>query len=218
MALKMKIRSPSERAYSHLNLMCNPFGEIPLEERAELAVADVDRLMRNVGKTGFALQLIGESGSGKTSHLLAICARFPEATYVSVPMDGKITIPEDPLLIVDEVQHLSKSTRHKLFTRYELSLVLGTHQDFSEELGEADFTVHNYRPADESSIDRIGEIFDRRLEWARRDSGPIPRIPRSTLKDLMRVAGKDIRKMEGILYRAVQEAGRPGSKRTSERT
>lgn len=197
-------------AYAHLNLMCNPFGEIPAEERPPLVVAELDELVRDVGRPGFALQVIGESGRGKTSELLAVAARFPEARYVRVELDVRIRIPEAPLLIVDELQHLSRFKRRRLFARRALSLVVGTHEDVTEELREAGFDVRTHRPACELTVERIEEIFRRRIEWARRAPGPVPMVPRHTVERLMGIAGDDIRAMEGMLYDAVQRAEEVG--------
>jgi len=198
------------QAYAHLNLTRNPFGELDGDERASLVVADVRDLAIDVGRPGFALQVIGESGRGKTSHLLAIAESVPCACYVRVPVGGRTRIPRGPLIVVDELQELTRAKRRRLFGRPGLSLVIGTHVDVSRELLEVGFEVRTHRPACDISPGRLEEIFRRRVEWARRAPGPVPVVPRHTVERLMSIAGDDIRAMEGILYDALQRAQEVG--------
>lgn len=199
-----------QRAYARLNLMCNPFGEVPTGERAALVVADLDELTRHVGRTGFALQVIGDSGRGKTSCLLAVAAQFPQARYVRVDLDNRVRIPRAPLIIVDELQHLAGVKRRRLFANRAQSLVIGTHDDFSGQLRAAGFEVRTHRPARELAAERLEEIFRRRIEWARRGPGPVPVVLRDTVERLICVAGDNIRAMEGMLYDAIQCAREAG--------
>ncbi len=193
-------------AYGHLNLVCNPFGEIPTDERAALVVADLDRLACAVAQPGFALQVLGDSGRGKTSFLLALAARFPHTPYVRVDPGGRANLPRTKLLFVDEVQALPRRRRRRLFARRQRSLVLGSHDDFSGELRAAGFEVRTHRPAEGRTVEQLEEIFRRRIERARRGPGPVPTVPRRTVEHLMQIAGDNIRAMEGMLYDAVQSA------------
>ena len=61
--------------FAHLNLRFNPFGEATPEERAKLAVVDIERFAQRLCAPGFAVQFIGEHGRGKSTHLLALHAR-----------------------------------------------------------------------------------------------------------------------------------------------
>ena len=71
--------------FAHLNLRRNPFGELSLEERGRIAVADLDPLAELLAGPPFVLQVIGDCGRGKTSLLVGLRSRFPAAPYVYFP-------------------------------------------------------------------------------------------------------------------------------------
>ena len=84
--------SPASRPrlpFAHLNLRRNPFGEVAREERPALVVADLEPLLAEIADPGRAVQIIGDSGRGKTSLLLALGARLPDACYVRVDPGSK---------------------------------------------------------------------------------------------------------------------------------
>ena len=190
-------------AYAHLNLTRNPFGEASHAERMRLVVADVDDLVARLARPGFAVQLLAEKGRGKTSHILAIRARLPDAPYVHVEERGFTPVPRGRPLLVDEVQRLGRWRRRLLFRR-GVSLALGTHEDFSPELAAAGLEVRTIRPGETTDVDRLDAIVRRRLEWARRGPGPVPRVPRHALVRLLDEFGDDLRAIEGALYEAIQ--------------
>ena len=54
------------------NLRRNPFGELSRNERAELAVVDIDAIADHASEPYHAVQLIGDCGRGKTTRMLAL--------------------------------------------------------------------------------------------------------------------------------------------------
>ena len=193
-------------AYAHLNLRCNPFGELDLAQRAELAVVDVDHVVRRLGQPGYAVQFMGERGQGKTTHLLAIRRQLPGTAYVHVAETGRTGIPEGPVLLIDEIQRLGSGQRRHLF-RPERSLALGTHEDFCRELGRAGFEVETVAVAEAVDAVRLREILARRIEWARRGPGPVPEVSLETARALLERFGGDIRAVEWHLYDWIQTLG-----------
>jgi hypothetical protein len=197
------------RAYAHLNLTRNPFGEASGAERATLAVIDVEHsieLTRRLARPGFAVQVLGDSGRGKTTHLLALRLAFPEAPWVRVDPGARPRIPSGAPLFLDEAQYLSSWRRRRIFRRNGRSLALGTHVDLREELERFGFEVRTIRPAEDASVDRLEAIFRARIAWARRASGPVPVVPRRTVELLVARLHDDVRAMEGLLYEALQRA------------
>ena len=75
----LKSASQLTLPFIHLNLRFNPFGEIPLKYQPELAVIDAAPLIDHLARPRAVLQLIGEKGRGKTTHLLAIKEFYPKA-------------------------------------------------------------------------------------------------------------------------------------------
>ena len=197
------------RAYAHLNLTRNPFGEASAAERVGLAVIDAEQLSElteRLARPGFAVQVVGDCGRGKTTHLLALRRAFPEAPWVRVDPDTRPRIPEGTPLFLDEAQYLSSWRRRRLYRRGERSLALGTHVDLRAELERAGYEVHTIRPAENISVDRLEAIFRARIDWARRGPGPVPVVPPRTVDALVALFGDDLRAMEGALYEALQQA------------
>jgi hypothetical protein len=71
--------------YSHLNLRRNPFGEASTEERIPLAVANIEEIRQYFMRPKTAIQLMGEHGRGKTSHLLALKRELQTRHGLAVP-------------------------------------------------------------------------------------------------------------------------------------
>ena len=186
--------------FVHLNLRWNPFGEVPREERGSLGVIDDLEL-----RSGEILQFIGEQGHGKSTHLLALAARYPDARYQHIP-EGCTTFDEpvtDPFFL-DEAQRVKPRRLRDLFARNS-TLVIGTHDDLSSL---TDRPVRTIR-LEHLSNDRLRAITGRRIEWARRGPGPVPTIPDTTIEALISRHGDDVRAIEGTLYDAVQELTEP---------
>ncbi|HUP24503.1 MAG TPA: hypothetical protein VNB06_16360 [Thermoanaerobaculia bacterium] len=194
------------RAYGHLNLTRNPFGEAAAADRVATAVTELGDLPERLARPGFALQILGDSGRGKTTHLLALRQFFPEAPWVRVDPGASPRMPAGTPLFVDEAQHLSPWRRRRLYRHRVRSLALGTHVDLQAELERAGYQVHTIRPAAEVSVERLEAIFNARIAWAMRAPGPVPVVPRRTIEALIAHAHDDVRAMEGLLYDALQRA------------
>jgi hypothetical protein len=192
--------------FAHLNLRRNPFGELLPEERAALAVVsgDLDRLAARLRSPGFVVQFLGEMGRGKTTHILALRARFPEAPYVHIAEDEPPPpIPRGPVVFVDETQRLPRRTRRRLFRRGD-SLAIGTHEDHARELRRAGSDFETVEVGG-ITVGRLERIVARRIEAARRGPGPLPRVPRRAAEAFVERFGDDVRAIEHHLYELFQE-------------
>jgi hypothetical protein len=193
---------PGALPFARLNLRRNPFGELELSSWAGLAVADVDRFVPRLRQPGYAVQFMGDKGRGKTTHLLAIRRRFPDAPYVHIGEDFLVERPRIPRghpLLVDEVQRLPRPKRRRLFRR-PVSLVLGTHEDFRAELVEAGFDVATVQVGDALDGPRLCEILNRRVEAARRGPGRLPQVRIQTAHTLIDRFGDDLRAIQWHVY------------------
>lgn len=197
----MPTGNPQSLPFESLNLTRNPFGELPSARWAQLAVTDIDLdvIVRRLRSPGFAVELTGAQGHGKTTHMRLLHARFPSAPFVLVEEDGHAPqVPDAPLVFVDEVCRLPKRRRKQLFRR-EASFVLGTHTDHGEELARAG--VERARvEVGRNGHQRLRAIIDRRIEDARRTAAPIPRVDDATLRGLLETNGHDVRTIFESLY------------------
>ena len=189
--------------FAHLNLRFNPFGELDRTRRTELAVAEVNPLVPRLKQPGFAVQFIDEKGRGKTSHMLAIHRYFKSAPYIRVDEGEGRSIPNGHPLFLDELQRIPK-WRRKIIFRRPVSFVIGSHRDHTSELRKAGVVSRTIIPGDSVCQERMCLIFQRRIELARRSSGPVPRVPHQTIQRLIGLCGRDVRGMESILYEAFQ--------------
>jgi hypothetical protein len=199
-------RQVGSLAYARLNLTRNPFGEASAGERAALAVVEAGPLAEALAGTGNAVQVLGESGRGKTTHLLALRRAHPQAPWVRVDPGVAPRIPDGGPLFLDEAQFLPAWRRRRLYRPRRRSLALGTHVDLRAELEAAGYRVFTVRLDAAPAVERLDEIFRARIEWARRGPGPVPVVPRRTIEELRARAGSDVRAMEGLLYEALQGA------------
>ncbi len=194
--------SPLDLPYARLNLRRNPFGSIPLEDRGHLAVLDLDPITAALEPDRAALQIVGDRGHGKTTHLLAIRARlFPDAPYIHLDQERAIpAIPAASLLFLDEAQRFPRRQLAQL-GRGTARLVLGTHADHARALSRAGRPVTTIRlgPRD-LTADRLGRLLGRRIEHARRGPGPVPSITPGSLSNLLGRHGSNIRAIEDELY------------------
>jgi len=194
--------------YEHLNLRYNPFGEVDADRRASLAVADVAGIVRRLKRGRFAVQFLGDRGRGKTTHLLAIRASFPQAPYVHIAEGQHIrTLPRaanGKPVFIDELQRLPRRLRRTLMAGGS-PLVLGTHRDFHRDLVRAGYEVQTVRPAQLLDTARLERIVRRRIEHARRSAGPVPTVRPETIANLLRRYGSDVRAIEDEMYERFQQ-------------
>ncbi len=198
--------SPSLYAapFAHLNLRRNPFGEPELSQRAALAVVRVEPFVKRLKQPGYAVQFLGDKGRGKTTHLLAILQHFPNAAYVHIGEGQRPRIPRGQPLLIDEIQRLPRRRRRRVFRR-PVSLAIGTHEDVGAELARAGFDVQTVEAAASLDADRLQQILNRRIQWARRSPGPIPSLTIETARELIQRFGDDIRAVEWYMYEVFQD-------------
>lgn len=189
-------RSP----YHCWNLLRNPFGELTRQERAELAVVDVTMYLAELRAGRTALQFLGDQGRGKTTHLLALRGSLPGAEYVYLPEDGpRPLIPSTRPLLLDEAQRLSRWQRRRVFA-VTGPLVIGSHEDHTQELKRAGYRVVTHLVADVASPERLQAMLNLRIEAARADVGPLPLVSEAFAVELHARFGPDIRGVEHYLY------------------
>ena len=140
--------------FAHLNLRRNPFGEFSADERMALARVEIAPYVSRLSSPKSAVQFVGEKGYGKTTHLLAVRARFAGAAYVHIPEEQCVAIPQGCPLLIDEAQRLSWWQRIRVF-RARIPLVLGTHYDFSKALRRAGRSVQTVAVEREMSPERF---------------------------------------------------------------
>lgn len=190
--------------WARCNLRRNPFGELTPQERAEVAVVDVEAIARRVERTGKAVQLIGDCGRGKTTRMLALARRLPGASYVYLPEDGPCPpIAEGSPLLIDEAQRLPRAAWRRVFAT-GLPLVLATHRNMKRLLRRFGYAVHTEWIGEGNTPELICRLLNRRMEAARLRPGPIPVISMDDADRLFKNFGSDIRGIENYLYERVQ--------------
>jgi hypothetical protein len=193
--------------FAHLNLRRNPFGELSAEEVPSLAEVEIDAIAPGLADPRFAVQFIGEKGYGKTTHLLAIRARFPGAGYVHIPEGTRARIPRGSPLLIDEAQRMTRLQRWSVF-RSRAPLVLGTHFDFHEALIRAGRRVQTIDVGRRMTPQRLHSLLNARVRWVRRREGPVPAIRPQTASRLLRQFGPDVRRIQQELYVTFQTLSR----------
>lgn len=195
-------------SFAHLNLRRNPFGELSAEERSLLAIADLNDVALFLEQPGQplppAVQVIGEKGRGKTTHLLALFRRFPEACYTWLPEEETVRIKADgEPVFVDEAQRLNRH-QQKAIWGIPKRLILGTHRDFERSLRQAGRTVMTIAAERQTSPERVHDIMNSRIRMFRRSSEPVPEVSLNVAEQLCERYGSDIRAMLGCLYEHFQ--------------
>jgi energy-coupling factor transporter ATP-binding protein EcfA2 len=194
---------PPTRAYATLNLLWNPFSEPNQEERAALAVQMPNFLL----EPKKAILFLGEKGRGKTTHLLALQQKNPNAPYIHLPEFGKHpSIPRARIIFLDEAQRLPRLTRQFIWQRAK-TWVIASHENHTYELEQAGFSVQVVSLTG-LTLEKLEAIIKQRLEWARRSNGEIPRVSKEKLRQLLTEYGDNLRGIEGALYDEYQQMQR----------
>lgn len=197
--------------YAGLNLRRNPFSALPPDERASVAVVEVEplagllqaRLDAGPRLPPLAVQLVGPPGCGKSTWLRALRGRCPEAPTVAWSAErGWPPMPAGPLLFVDDAHLLPWRLRARL--RDRRALVLATHRDLEKMLRRRGYDVRTLDVPSLATGPRLRRIVDRRIEHARRAPGPVPHIPDGDLEALLRRHGPDLRAVLDTLYDRIQ--------------
>lgn len=191
--------------FSHLNLRRNPFGELTVHERTALAVVETSAAVLHLSRSRSVVQIVGEKGHGKTTHLLALATHFASASYVHIPEGERIVIPTtgEPILI-DEAQRLTLMQRWQVF-RSSHRLILGTHTDFESDLRRAGRSVLTIAADEFTNALRVHTLLNARVHSARRADGPVPSITMQTASQLFTQYGSNIRSIEHSLYHTFQQ-------------
>lgn len=205
--LKPDDKSPSINwlPWARFNLQRNPFGELTQDERAELAVVEVDYLIEILGDPRQAVQFIGECGRGKTTRMLKLRSSLPKSSYTYIPENEPCPpiIAGTPVL-VDEAQRLSRSARLSVL-RSQCCLVFATHKDLSKSLRKYGYRVHTEHIGKSNSPELVCELLNRRIEASRLRSGSIPVVSIQDAESLVAEFGSDIRSIENRLYLQFQK-------------
>jgi hypothetical protein len=156
-----------------------------------------------------AIQFMGCQGSGKTTHLLALLAQFPNAVYSPLPIDQPVRVRMDgePIL-VDDAQLLPWWQRWRLF-RSSARLVLGTHRDYSVELRRAGRRVLTLSAETSTNPESLRRRLNARIEAVRRVSAAVPVISAADAEAIWRMYGSDQRSAIEWLYFVFEELGSP---------
>lgn len=199
----MSINAP-QLVFSHLNLRFNPFGELSRLERAQVAVTDLGSLPMKILMPGTAVQIVGEHGRGKSSHLLALHAHMSQCAYTQIHTGDNPKFKKQDVQFVDSIENLGRFKRFCLYKRSR-SIALTSHTDLSVELRNAGYTVLTRRIA-QHCPERITAIFNRRIQLAQRDMRePVPLVSKKTVRGLIEEFGTDIRAIENQLYEIFQD-------------
>lgn len=191
------------RAYANLNLRWNPFSEPNQDERAALAVQMPEILLESKK----AILFLGEKGRGKTTHLLSLHQKNSDAPYLHLPEFGKQpSIPRNQLIFLDEAQRLPRLIRRFIWQRAKI-WVIASHENHARELEQAGFAVQVISLTG-LSLEKLEAVIEKRLQWARRSDGQIPRVPQYKLEQLLAQYGDDLRGIQGALYDEYQQMQR----------
>jgi len=193
--------------FAHLNLRRNPFGEFSVAERMALADVDVAEFDTFLGDPSSVLQFVGEKGYGKTTHLLALHARWEGSGYVHIPEGEQARVPQGNPLLIDEAQRLTWRQQRSVF-QARIPLVLGTHYDFCESLRRAGRQVRTVAVERTMSPERLTRILNSRIHSVRRHDGAVPSIRLETASQLLEQFGPNIRRVQHELYLIIQNMNR----------
>jgi hypothetical protein len=189
-------------SYTHLNPRFNPFGTLTPEEEAAAALPDLDASVyaARLRQPGTAIQFLGPSGRGKTSHLMALRSRFPAAPYLHIGRGEPVPpLPEAAILFVDEMQRVPRRQRQALFARHA-AYVVGSHVDHSHEFARAGLDYEIITLGAVTAL-RLQAVLNRRIAVARRHpQRPVPTFTLAAVEMLLACCGADQWAMNGILY------------------
>lgn len=199
--------------FGHLNLRRNPFGALPDEAWAQVVLPafELEPVIERLGRPGYCLQLMGDSGRGKSSHLRMLHASFANEPWTYVAEGTRPRIPEArQVVFVDEVWRLPFWQRRTLWRR-PCSFAIGTHFDHAAELRRAGVQVQTVEVGGLTPA-RLLALMRRRIDWARRGPAPAP-VPEPTLalaQALVAVHRDDLRAIQRELYERFQRLEAPG--------
>lgn len=194
--------------FEHLNLRRNPFGNLPDAARRAVAIVDVARYRERLAGGEVAVEFVGPSGRGKTTHLLALEEGIEGAEYLDVDPDGTVAEPSSaPILLIDEFQFL-EAPRRSAILEQAAGLGLGTHESVRPELEAAGYEVETVELTRERGP-ALESLLRERIEWARRGEGAVPEFAPEVFSWLRERYGTDLRAVEKHLYEVFQALEEP---------
>lgn len=185
-------------SFSSINLKFNPFGELDAEERREVACVDLGSLVNEVGQSKTAIQFLGDHGRGKTTHLLALHSHYRVIPYIKVFPDSRISLPKSNIYFIDSIENIPFTSRLSLYKKVN-HLVFTTHKNLSIELKLMRLSVTTRRIS-QQSVNKLQTIFQRRVDYAKKNCGPAPDVTQDMVARLINKFGDNIRAMEHELY------------------
>lgn len=194
--------------WTQSNLYRNPFGELTSEQRVEVAVVDIDSIIKLVAQSDFhdpvAVQFIGRCGRGKTTRMLSLANRLDESSYTYIP-ENKVCppIPVGQPVLIDEAQRMSRRVQRQVFGS-GLPLVLATHRDLTGGLRRFGYSVYTERIESSNTPELLCQVLNRRIEASRITTGSIPVVSLDFARRLWGRFGTDIRGIENHLYELAQ--------------
>lgn len=198
-----------QRAFEHLNLRRNPFGSTRPEEAARLAILDLSEQLAFLALPGpRVVQFIGECGRGKSTHMRALHAHFPDAPFLYFhPIDRPRLPKRAEVIFLDETQRIGWFRRQLAWRRYP-KIIIATHQDHRAEFMRARIPFH-HTELEGLTPARLLEIIERRIEWARRaPERPVPTATMTLVRGLIERYGDDLRACSSLLYELIQQMER----------
>jgi chromosomal replication initiation ATPase DnaA len=199
------------RSFEEIGFSCNPFRAITREEWIRAAV--IPEPLRLAVREGGHLQIVGETGSGKTTSLLALAEEFRHAglscVYEYLPPGRsrfRTRMRRVEIFLLDEAQRLSKgflfigNERGRLLRTAEsgVRLILGSHEDLTDLFRAQGLHLRTVR-LHPPGAPELMEILERRLElFARAENRT--RCSEEAVVWLLKKFGGDLRTMEYFLY------------------
>ncbi|MEZ6119909.1 MAG: hypothetical protein R3C28_25525 [Pirellulaceae bacterium] len=163
----------------------------------------LEAILPELSDANVVVQFVGEKGYGKTTHLLAIHAAIPGATYTHIPEGQTVKITTGRVTLIDEAQRMTWWQRWYFFRR-PAPLVLGTHFDYQRTLTRLGRRVITVQVGQETTVEHVHHLLNQRIEWVRREPGAVPQIRLETVQRLMQQFGPDIRSIQQALYEQFQ--------------
>lgn len=195
--------------FSHVNLTRNPFGELTTTETAHVALLEPQDTLQFLNPPKTCVQFIGEKGRGKTTHLLDLCRRIPEAVYVHYEEASRPEVPQGHILVLDEFQRLNWRKRRQAYRRAQ-TLILGTHVNYATEIDKAGFRLKTIEVPLKLDPQRLQKIVQLRIEAFRRNDGEVPFLRLEEAEFLLRKHGSNLRSILHHLYHCLQSQQSPG--------
>lgn len=189
--------------FAHLNLRCNPFGQLTRPEKNELAVLrlDLQPYAERLRIPGYALQFLKEGAPNKTTHMMGISRLLPDAVYVQLREGMPVPhIPEAPALFIDWM-HLMPGDERREILRRQASFGIVSHVNHGREFKRAGLTYELVK-LPMYTAEQLKVQVDRRIAWARRDPNrPVPAVSLETVSQLLAQFDDDVAVIEHLYDR-----------------